>query len=1212
MKNFTFLFCSILPWYLTAQTIHVDQTASGSNDGTTWINAYTSVQTAVNNANAGDTILIAQGIYREGTEIQITNSLIIRGGYPHGGGAQNVQANETVLDGKHRHRVIRSTHITDTLYMEGLTIKNGNVHGTNNASRGAGIYTSGPLHAKACHITNNVATGELHAQGGGIRGTAIILTNCKITCNRAVVDGNSQAVAEGGGIFGFPLTLINCQISGNRAIASKAIGNTTVEAHGGGIYCSTFASLTNCQVSHNMACSLNSSFSGSAFASGGGILGLSITMTNTQVNHNIAVANSTTPGSSIAAAGGIYGTTVLNNSVLWGNTIVEYGTSTANEHLNGTLTANHSVIKAQNPSGTGNIDATVANFETDNFIDAANGNLGPTPTSVLINAGNNTYLPADTYDVDNDGNATETIPLSLSGFNRTVGSSVDIGVLESNFSGKNYNTSANAYFFDENNSAATQDGLSWATAFSRLDDYFHIQNTSNLDSIYLAKGKYPISGTLIFSSDINIVGGYNATTGAVEPFARSALDVQHNGRVILAQQNLDLTSTNVMNGLLTTVGALFGSYGGGIYCPTGSTTLTKCQVSGNQVLHYNDNNNVQVYGGGIYGQTINLTNSRVNCNAAVGIYRLSTVSVYGGGIYGTSINMTNSQITDNIARGFGLDDNGSASTMYGGGVYTNGSGLATLTNSQVNDNTVFIPPFTSPSMGGGGIWGTTTLNNSVLWGNTKIVNGMSVPNEHQPNFAGSLTVSHSVVKNQNPSGISNINATSPNFDANNFVNAPHGNFELTSTSVLRNAGNISYLPADTFDLDMDDDTIELLPIDFNGMPRLNQCEVDIGIYEQQAPWGTSIADTAQCDDGQALTLNGIGNSLQWHSDNGLSNLLGQGNLFNTGILPVGNTTYYTSDSAFNCPRHLVDSVTVTIYDLPILDLGQDTTYCFGDSVLLDAGTGFNYSWNTMANSQSIYVTQGTYHVLVTDANNCQNNDTILITENALPSLNLGLDTAYCEGDSVLLDAGSGFMYDWNTTETSQTIYATQGTYDVTITDGNNCENSDAIVITEHSLPTVNLGADTTLCDTATLFMLDAGGGMINYLWNTADITQTINVNGSALGTGAHEFNVLVTDMNGCQNSDTINIVVESCNSLGQTDILPVELKVYPNPTSDYFVIEVMGLIEASPIQLLDAGGKVVWSGTLSSPDPQQVSVENFSSGLYYLKLEKTTIQLIKN
>lgn len=69
---------------------------------------------------------------------------------------------------------------------------------------------------------------------------------------------------------------------------------------------------------------------------------------------------------------------------------------------------------------------------------------------------------------------------------------------------------------------------------------------------------------------------------------------------------------------------------------------------------------------------------------------------------------------------------------------------------------------------------------------------------------------------------------------------------------------------------------------------------------------------------------------------------------------------------------------VIIRPLPVAVLGNDTSICEGDAIVLDAGNanpGYTYDWNTGANSQTINVSDsGTYTVTVTTPYNCVNTE----------------------------------------------------------------------------------------------------------------------------------------------------------------------------------------------------------------------------------------------
>jgi len=208
-------------------------------------------------------------------------------------------------------------------------------------------------------------------------------------------------------------------------------------------------------------------------------------------------------------------------------------------------------------------------------------------------------------------------------------------------------------------------------------------------------------------------------------------------------------------------------------------------------------------------------------------------------------------------------------------------------------------------------------------------------------------------------------------------------------------------------------------------------------------------------------------------------------------------------------------------DIPARNLGKDTAICQNDILLLDAGDGvYSYLWNNDSAERFLEVTStGTYSVTVTNQCGFSNSDTINILVNPLPDkIDLGPDTAFCDGGTVILDAGSGYQYTWSDGSANQTltVYNT-GTYIGTITDVNNCSNGDTINIVVHPLPDVSLGNNTHLCEGESI-ALNAGSDLV-YIWddNSTDQFREVSETG--------KYFVKVTDGNQCENSDTIEVFV---------------------------------------------------------------------------------------
>jgi hypothetical protein len=91
---------------------------------------------------------------------------------------------------------------------------------------------------------------------------------------------------------------------------------------------------------------------------------------------------------------------------------------------------------------------------------------------------------------------------------------------------------------------------------------------------------------------------------------------------------------------------------------------------------------------------------------------------------------------------------------------------------------------------------------------------------------------------------------------------------------------------------------------------------------------------------------------------------------------------------------------------------------------------------------------GTFYLTIRDEFNCPYTDTVVLVARANPQVFLGDDTTINWGDTITLDAGSGFTtYDWSTGESSQTIKVhLEGTYSVVVTNEYGCTGGDAINI----------------------------------------------------------------------------------------------------------------------------------------------------------------------
>jgi gliding motility-associated-like protein len=224
-----------------------------------------------------------------------------------------------------------------------------------------------------------------------------------------------------------------------------------------------------------------------------------------------------------------------------------------------------------------------------------------------------------------------------------------------------------------------------------------------------------------------------------------------------------------------------------------------------------------------------------------------------------------------------------------------------------------------------------------------------------------------------------------------------------------------------------------------------------------------------------------------------------------------------------------DTVETPLAPKPVLAiLPNDTTaYCQESTVEIEAATPgiFSYVWSTGQTSSNITVSQaGIYTVIGYNQYLCADTVDVVVLEHDLPTPNIGVDTAFCFGDTVFVDAGAQYVaWQWSNGFTGQTFpFFYGGTFAVNVTDTNGCQAADTITLVRNPLPQIYLGPDSSLCQGDSI-VLNAGLGYANYLWPNQGATTpkiTLSVEDSAY--------VEVTDSNGCFNrSNTVYVTVDT-------------------------------------------------------------------------------------
>lgn len=348
-----------------ATTIFVRAAASGANNGTSWTDAYTSLQTALAAAVSTDEIWVAAGNYLPTATTDRTISFVMKNGVGIYGGfngtetmrsQRNPTANPTNLTGdigavgvvtdNSYHVVTADASVSASGILDGFTIASGRADGPGDPTdRGGGVYTVGGSPAFVrCYFTNNYAGNR----GGAVRvaSGSPTFTDCTFQFNGANQAGGGIAAASVGSL----------QIKGSVFRNNNAISPCMLCAGGGAIEATDNTMLVNCVFAQN-------SPNGIAFLGGG----------NSFVN--VTVANNAS-----------YGIALLQNPNSIVNSIV-YGNPTGAIFLgiSGIATVSYSDVEG-GWAGTGNINANPL------FLNAPS-DLRLGAGSPAVDSGNNAAVP---------------------------------------------------------------------------------------------------------------------------------------------------------------------------------------------------------------------------------------------------------------------------------------------------------------------------------------------------------------------------------------------------------------------------------------------------------------------------------------------------------------------------------------------------------------------------------------------------------------------------------------------------------------------------------------------------------------------------------------------------------------------------------------------------------------------------------------------------
>jgi len=217
-----------------------------------------------------------------------------------------------------------------------------------------------------------------------------------------------------------------------------------------------------------------------------------------------------------------------------------------------------------------------------------------------------------------------------------------------------------------------------------------------------------------------------------------------------------------------------------------------------------------------------------------------------------------------------------------------------------------------------------------------------------------------------------------------------------------------------------------------------------------------------------------------------------------------------------------DTIRFIFQDPGTFSLGPDTLLCVGASYFTNINLkADSVRWNDNVKTLNRTISTGGIYSVQIWSGKCEYTDTIIVSFDNPPAVNLIPDSIICKGDSVVLHAfhANAIRYSWNNGSTdSVLVVKSEGRYTVQLFSAR-CMVSDSTFITVVTPPDLNLGPDKNICngDSAKVEANVVGGNV--YTWNTGDTVPALWIK----TTGIYDLTVVYGP---CVLKDTVQVNVQ--------------------------------------------------------------------------------------
>ena len=318
------------------------------------------------------------------------------------------------------------------------------------------------------------------------------------------------------------------------------------------------------------------------------------------------------------------------------------------------------------------------------------------------------------------------------------------------------------------------------------------------------------------------------------------------------------------------------------------------------------------------------------------------------------------------------------------------------------------------------------------------------------------------------------------------------------------------------------------------------------------------------------------------------------------------------------------ALTGTVYESPVISgnssIEYNTTATFTATTTPSAPAPWsssNTSVGTITDSGEFSaLTLGTTTISFENSNGCIDTLEITVVDTTAPVITQTGATVTLEVGATYNEQGATATdnYDSSVTVTiggdtvdTNTVGTYTVTYNATDAAGNNAtEVTRTVNVVDTTAPVITLTGATVTLEVGATYNEQGATATDNY-----DSSVTVTIGGDTVDTntvGTYTVTYNATDAAG-NNATEVTRTVNVVDSLSVNEVDEVKLSIFPNPTSNYWIIKAKNEIKS--ISLYDfSGRKILQKRPLTKS--VEINAQSLPSGVYLLSVNKTnTFRLIK-